>query len=417
MKAVCVFLLAIAATTSAYKLFHGDEVIRTFPHGDQKEVLQTIVDEYNLDFWSDLDGFRPVDIHVPRIYVPIVRVILSRNLIEHETFIEDLQTAIDQQTDRNRPAQKDLASFDYSVYHTYDEIDTWVTNMAAEYPDVVSKYTAGTSYEGLTFYGLKIARGTTDNPAFYINCGIHAREWISQATCLNVVKYLATAQEGSAEYSLLQSVDFYVVPSANPDGYKYTWTGDRMWRKTRSDTGHVCMGVDPNRNWDINFGGAGTSTNPCNDAYCGPSAFSEVEVTSLRDAVMNTPKIAAFIDIHAYSQYFMYPYGYTRLPTTDAALLSQIGDEAAAAIKATHGETYEAGQISRIIYEASGSTADWFYDIGGVHCAFGAELRDTGRYGFTLPERFIAPTSEETFAALKVVAGYVADGSCPAKSS
>jgi len=417
MKTICALLLALAATASAYKLFHGDQVIRTFPTGDQVDVLKTLAVEYELDFWSDLVEGRSVDIHVPRIYVPIVRVILSRNLIQHETFVEDLQTAIDQQTDRSRAEQNTLATFDYNVYHTFEEINTWIDNMVATYPDVLTKFTAGTTYEGLTFYGLKAARGTSDNPAFFINCGIHAREWIAHATCLNVVNYLASAQSGSEEYSLLQTVDFYVVPAANPDGYKYTWTGDRMWRKTRSDTGHVCLGVDPNRNWDINFGGTGTSTNPCNDAYCGPSAFSEVEVTSLRDMVTSIPTIAAFIDVHAYSQYFMYPYGYTKLPTADAALLSQIGSEAVAAIKATHGVTYESGQISRIIYEASGSTADWFYDVAGIHCAFGAELRDTGRYGFTLPERYIAPTSEETWAALKVVAGYVASGQCPSASA
>ena len=31
---------------------------------------------------------------------------------------------------------------------------------------------------------------------------------------------------------------------------------DRMWRKTRSkNPGSVCIGVDPNRNWDAGFGG------------------------------------------------------------------------------------------------------------------------------------------------------------------
>merc|ERR1712002_276917 len=179
-----------------------------------------------------------------------------------------------------------------------------------------------------------------------------------------------------------------------------------MWRKTRSDNGKVCMGVDPNRNWDINFGGSGSSNNPCNDAYMGPYAFSEVEVTSLRDSVTSTPNIAAFIDIHAYSQYLMYPYGYTLLPTPGNALLDAIATEAVAAIKDTHGMTYEAGQISHIVYQASGSTDDWFYQVAGITCSFGTELRDTGRYGFTLPERYIAPTAEETFAALKVIASY-----------
>ena len=36
--------------------------------------------------------------------------------------------------------------------------------------------------------------------------------------------------------------------------------------------------------------------------------------------------------------------------------------------------------------QASGSTSDYMYDKMNVRCSFAAELRDTGRYGFLLPE-------------------------------
>ena len=42
--------------------------------------------------------------------------------IEYEVFIEDLQTAIDNERDRSRPAQYDLSSFDYNAYHDFDEV-------------------------------------------------------------------------------------------------------------------------------------------------------------------------------------------------------------------------------------------------------------------------------------------------------
>lgn len=33
--------------------------------------------------------------------------------------------------------------------------------------------------------------------------------------------------------SWLDKVDLYVLPLANPDGYEYSHSGDRMWRKNR----------------------------------------------------------------------------------------------------------------------------------------------------------------------------------------
>jgi len=409
MKAAALFFCALAATACANKLFHGNQVLRTFPNEEQREFLISIGEEYDFDFWDM--GPHQVDIHVPRIYTPIVKVLLARNSIEYEIFIEDLQASIDgEREDYFRPQQMDLASYSYNVYHTFDEIDAWIDNMASAYPSLISLFTVGTSYEGQAFRGLKFSAGS-NNPAFYINCGLHAREWVGPATCMYVAKWLAEAQPGSDEYTMLQSVDIYLTPISNPDGYKYTWNGDRMWRKTRSDNNKRCMGVDPNRNWDVNWSGEGASSNPCNDAYYGPSVWSEVEVTAQRDMVMSISNVGAYIDVHAYSQLWMYPYGYTVLPTADATLLEQIGQESVAAIKAVHGETYETGQISRVIYQASGSSADWFY-MQGIKCAWAAELRDTGRYGFTLPERFIQPTAEETWAGLKVIASYIQTGQC-----
>jgi murein tripeptide amidase MpaA len=32
---------------------------------------------------------------------------------------------------------------------------------------------------------------------------------------------------------LLAVYDFYILTLANPDGYEYSWTKDRMWRKNR----------------------------------------------------------------------------------------------------------------------------------------------------------------------------------------
>ena len=48
-----------------------------------------------------------------------------------------------------------------------------------------------------------------------------------------------------------------------------------MWRKTRSDYGNGCIGVDANRNFDARWSGPGASSDPCSDTYYGPVVESE----------------------------------------------------------------------------------------------------------------------------------------------
>lgn len=55
---------------------------------------------------------------------------------------------------------------------------------------------------------------------------------------------------------------------------------------------------------------------------------------------------------------------------------------------------------------APGGSDDWIYDLGTKY-SFTIELRDTGRYGFLLPERFIKPTCTEALAAVLKIAWHV----------
>lgn len=52
---------------------------------------------------------------------------------------------------------------------------------------------------------------------------------------------------------------------------------------------------------------------------------------------------------------------------------------------------------------AAGGSEDWVYGVLGVQYAFSVELRDTGRYGFLLPENQIIPTGIETFEGVKAL--------------
>ena len=55
---------------------------------------------------------------------------------------------------------------------------------------------------------------------YFRNLGIHAREWISPAVTTYAINELTT---NHANYSdLLDNLDWYLLPSHNPDGYQFT---------------------------------------------------------------------------------------------------------------------------------------------------------------------------------------------------
>lgn len=51
-----------------------------------------------------------------------------------------------------------------------------------------------------------------------IDAGIHAREWLTNTTVLYFINHLLK------DNSLLEKMDFYIIPCLNPDGYEYTHT-------------------------------------------------------------------------------------------------------------------------------------------------------------------------------------------------
>ncbi|CAJ0954943.1 unnamed protein product [Ranitomeya imitator] len=88
----------------------------------------------------------------------------------------------------------------------------------------------------------------------WIDCGIHAREWIGPAFCQWFVKEAVnTYKTDPVMRKIMDLLYVYVMPVFNVDGYKYSWTHDRFWRKTRSRMRFNCYGVDANRNWKVNF--------------------------------------------------------------------------------------------------------------------------------------------------------------------
>ncbi|XP_017953981.2 zinc carboxypeptidase A 1-like, partial [Drosophila navojoa] len=194
------------------------------------------------------------------------------------------------------------------------------------------------------------------------------------------------------------------------DGYVYTHTKDRLWRKTRKPYGR-CFGADPNRNWDFHWNEVGASSSACSDAYAGPKAFSEIETLSLANYISSIKeKIQLYVSFHAFSQYLLYPYGHTKSLPDNAKDYHQVFNAAVSAISKRYNTKYTGGNIYDAIYPAAGSSVDWVYATQHVRMAFCYELRPASNLyfiNFKLPAYQIIPASEELLDSLTAMIGEV----------
>ncbi|KAK3839859.1 MAG: carboxypeptidase A2, pancreatic, isoform CRA_b [Linnemannia gamsii] len=316
-------------------------------------------------------------------------------------------------------------------YHDFATLNNFTETMVQQYPDLVKRVSIGKTFEGREIFGMSIhgfkqkkdkkkkrksknwffgSEEGDHEEAIVLHAAQHAREWIGPAVVTYIAKELILGYRKNKKITrLLDQFEFIIVPVLNADGYAYTWEHNRMWRKNRQPTSiPFCPGIDPNRNWGHMFGGDGSSSNPCNEGYHGPEAFAALESKMMSDFILDRKNVVAYIDFHAYSQLWMSPFGgdCSQIPKDDEDLMEG-GMGAAKALHDVHGKKFSVGSICNVIYQASGGSIDWTYAVGKVKYSYGVELRDTGRYGFMLPEAEILPSSEETMAGVMYLANFI----------
>uniref|UniRef100_A0A1I8HZ87 Peptidase_M14 domain-containing protein n=2 Tax=Macrostomum lignano TaxID=282301 RepID=A0A1I8HZ87_9PLAT len=302
-----------------------------------------------------------------------------------------------------------------SAYRTYQEILNFLDQTQSTCGSFCSVEKFGTSYEGRDLKLIKIGDDLPSKRIIWIDAGIHAREWIAPATALYFIDKIVQGYKSSDSTikSMLDNFAFYIAPLLNPDGYVYTFTTNRFWRKTRSAQAGGCYGVDPNRNFGYHWGGQGTSSNPCAETFRGSSAFSEPETRAVRDKLLAIRlRTISFITMHSYGQDWMVPYGYAYNVSVDNYAQMMRPVQAAADKLKSLGRNYDIGNSAVVTYPAAGASDDYAASIG-VPYAHTIELPDTGQYGFLLPQSEIPRVGLETLEALKVYLGYIAAANQP----
>ncbi|XP_036965184.1 carboxypeptidase O-like [Acanthopagrus latus] len=308
-------------------------------------------------------------------------------------------------------------SYDYTKYHPMDEIYKWMEDVERANPELISSAVYGNTTEGRDITLLKLGLKTSavsEKKVIWMDCGIHAREWIAPAFCQWFVKEIANSYKTDKKLQqILQNVDVYVTPVINVDGYEFTWSNEtnRLWRKSRSapPAGNDCYGVDLNRNFKANWGTVGVSFDSCSSTYCGTSAGSEPEATAVMDFVGSMAnKTLCFLTIHSAGQLILLPYGHPEISAPNYDELVSVGEAAAAEMKKLHGMDYTVGTSPQILYPNSGSSRDWARLIG-IPFSYTFELRDKGEFSHLLPEDQIQPACEEAFAGALSIITYVHD--------
>jgi hypothetical protein len=271
------------------------------------------------------------------------------------------------------------AEFGYNVWKSYDEPGGYhdqLTAVARDYPGVTKLVNLGTTYQGRDILALKMtagARGQKDGsrPAVIFSATQHAREWIAPEMVRRLMYTYLERWEADDEPTkkLLQSTELWFVPVMNPDGYEYTFTDERLWRKNLRDNNgdgvtQVGDGVDPNRNYPSHWGydNEGSSDIPSSETYRGPSPASEPE-TQAGIKLFKTAKAEFMVNYHSNGEWLLYNDGWQiGTPTADDAIYHALSgnlDEPAI-------EGYHPGLSSDVLYVTNGEIDGYAQEATGT---------------------------------------------------
>jgi murein tripeptide amidase MpaA len=426
-------LVALASATTRFPGqakhhtdFTGQQVVTIVPQNEAEmaKILKLgeerggVEKEGDFDIWDSHGIGQPTDIRVTAEQKKELEDLFGADRLE--VTIEDVQALINSfnQKDTKKKGERFAANEYHEEYHPIDEINDFIYQLEEDYSDLVTVSTIGESYQGNDILMACISYDGCDGskPTFFLDAGVHAREWIAHATALYVFEnLLIESTQAGFNNTLLNRMDFLIVPQMNPDGYQYS-RSSRMWRKSRMPTSNPsCTGTDLNRNWEYEWGGVGASTNPCSDTYRGGYANDNPEVAIVQEAALNATSSLVYIDTHSYGNYFLTPWGYTsgRAPDTDDHIAcAKAGADALYAVnQGLYGGYYVFGPSGSTLYPTSGSAPDTVYSEGMGSAKYSITVELPGRvgtrnYGFCMPPEYIIPICEETWAAYKAIAEF-----------
>nr|XP_034827791.1 carboxypeptidase B-like [Maniola hyperantus] len=421
MSAVIIFLFvgitinsAIAANSDIYSGYsvHGVQI----RHRSDQKVIFEVQADLNVDLWEHgAPGNRDAFIMLSPENREEVLDILDANNMKHYLHIADVaETLREHEADLSRWRQRRQNLEPFQTYARYDEIVAYMERIERQYPEIVTLVNIGKSFEGRDIKYLKISTSNFANPnkpIYFMDATMHAREWVTAPVTLYAIHRLVEDLR-EEDRDLLENIDWIILPVVNPDGYEFSHTDNRMWRGTRSVnettnevTNTSCIGVDPNRNFDVNFNTLGVSSDPCSQIYPGHEPFSEVETRYIRDILLeNIDRIQIYMNIHSWGNYVLYGLDNATLPSNvvDQHLVGAAMGAHIDTAKLPVADFYLVGNSNLMLYGTSGSAADYAF-VSGVPMSYTLELPGY-RDAFEVPPQYIEQINTETWRGIAVSA-------------
>ena len=319
---------------------------------------------------------------------------------------------------------------EYSCYRTVAGTMDTMYDIVATYPNLASIIDIGKTYLGfenkvlvLTSRGNENGRRSstssgdnTEKGRMFLTFGLHARELAPPELGIRWAEHLVKSYGVDADVSqVLDYNEIHMLLHANPDGRQIaeknpSLGNDSGWRKNAhdyppngSDGGNGCSGdsvygianpdgnetliygVDLNRNFPYQWGGEGSSSNPCDDNYKGPSPYSpEPEVAAIMDyakalfpraqqrrdddieSILTEPydeeTTGAYIDVHASGKVVGQPWYYKNITAPNIWELMALNHK----FCSFNGHKPVVSGYDSFWYEAAGATDDYMYGSLGV---------------------------------------------------
>ncbi len=255
----------------------------------------------------------------------------------------------------------------YDAYRSYSEpggIADELRETAAAYPRITKLVRIGKTVQGQDILALKVTRDARrikdgKRPSVLYGGAQHAREWITPEMVRRLMHYYLDGYRRDPQLTrLVNSTELWFLPVSNPDGYDYTFSTERLWRKNLQDNdadGQITAadGVDPNRNFAVKWGwdNEGSSTDPASETYRGSGPNSEPETRAL-DNLFDRVGFEFYINYHSAAELLLYGIGWqVSTPSPDDVIYEAMaGDDEDPAIPGYDPD------ISAELYTTNGDT-------------------------------------------------------------